>query len=470
MSQAGSVLSWLVLAAWWFRTAGGVGCAAVARGDHRPDPDHPGRPRVGAHDDAAVGRRTDDRRQGLYLGLVGHVFLFFVALNPQWSLPPWPLFGCLAVVTLATSATAAIVETPLLHVLGHRRGARWSLPAWTSATGWAGRPALAAAAVVSLYALAWIALARDAVSRGMVQTRRRGCAVRRRDRGHPRGGRARASVQPVTAFPCRSSAGAGRARRERRDPADGHWSVAGWALVATGALGVAWAAVLGWQFGRDLTVEWRQLLALAGSLYAVFYAYALVAGPRHRDSREPWLVALGATAMAFFAGREAFEAGGLHAIIGVVPVVLGLLTAVLLRHLLRMESAGERDLTRLALVAGTALGLATVAIPLQLQHHWVTIGWALEGAALAWLFRRVPHRGLLLASTALLAVVFVRLALNPSIWTYEPRGALRIFNWYLYTYLLAAAAMGAAAWWLSDTSDRVVEVCRGCRGCCRLPS
>src|SRR4029450_8151199 len=128
---------------------------------------------------------------------------------------------------------------------------------------------------------------------------------------------------------------------------------------------------------------------------------------------------------------------------------------VLLRRLLRLEHAGERAPTRLALAAGPALGLVTVAIPLQLHHQWITIGWALEGAALAWLFRRVPHRGLLLASAALLTTVFVRLALNPSIWSYEPRGEMRIFNWYLYTYLVAAAAMGAAAWWLSTTSARV---------------
>jgi len=215
--------------------------------------------------------------------------------------------------------------------------------------------------------------------------------------------------------------------------------------------------VLGWQFGHDLTAEWRQLVALAGALYTVFCVYALVAGPRQRESREPWLVALGATVMAFFAGRQAFEAGELQSIIGIVPVVLGLVTVVLLRRLLRLEQAGERDLTRLALVAGTALGLVTVAIPLQLHHQWITIGWALEGAALAWLFRRVPHRGLLLASAALLTTVFVRLALNPSIWSYEPRGEMRIFNWYLYTYLVAAAAMGAAAWWLSTTSDRVMQ-------------
>ena len=67
-------------------------------------------------------------------------------------------------------------------------------------------------------------------------------------------------------------------------------------------------------------------------------------------------------------------------------------------QLLRIEPAGERDLGRLALVAGAALAFVTVAIPLQLEQQWITIGWALEGAALAWLYRRIPHRGLLYAA------------------------------------------------------------------------
>jgi len=39
------------------------------------------------------------------------------------------------------------------------------------------------------------------------------------------------------------------------------------------------------------------------------------------------------------------------------------------------------------------------------------------------------------------------------VFLYEPRGAMRIVNWYLYTYLLAAAAMGLAAWWYSRADD-----------------
>jgi uncharacterized membrane protein len=139
---------------------------------------------------------------------------------------------------------------------------------------------------------------------------------------------------------------------------------------------------------------------------------------------------------------------------------LGLVTAVLLRALLRIERAGQRDLTRLALVAGVALGFVTVAIPLQLRQQWITIGWALEGAALGWLYRRIPHRGLLYFGNALLATVFARLALNPDIFEYAPRGGLRIFNWYLYTYLISAIAFLAAGRWLSTTDDRVIGTTR----------
>ena len=130
--------------------------------------------------------------------------------------------------------------------------------------------------------------------------------------------------------------------------------------------------------------------------------------------------------------------------IGIIPVVEGAVLAVMLRSLLSLESAGQRDLGRLALVAGAALAFVTVAIPLQLKQQWITIGWALEGAALAWVYQRIPHRGLLYSGVALLSAVFVRLALNPEVFVYEPRGSMRILNWYLYTYLLCAAAMFVA--------------------------
>ena len=52
--------------------------------------------------------------------------------------------------------------------------------------------------------------------------------------------------------------------------------------------------------------------------------------------------------------------------------------------------------------------------------------------------------------------MFVRLVVNPEILLYEPRGAMRILNWYLYAYLICAAAMFAASWWLRRPNDRLI--------------
>src|SRR5581483_1781308 len=197
-------------------------------------------------------------------------------------------------------------------------------------------------------------------------------------------------------------------------------------------------------------------LALATLLYSLFAAFPFVLGKRARTSRDPYFAAIAGSAFFFFAARSALIHGGLQGFSGAVPVVEGMVMAVLLRQLLRMEPAEGRDLGRLALVAGAALAFATVAIPIQLNHQWITIGWALEGVALAWAYRRIPHRGLMFWSVALLVVVFARLALNPSIFLYEPRG-YRVFNWYLYTYLICGAAMLIAARFLTNTDDRLLS-------------
>jgi uncharacterized membrane protein len=226
-----------------------------------------------------------------------------------------------------------------------------------------------------------------------------------------------------------------------------------WPDVAPAAVVPAWLAAAAWQ--HDHPADWKSAMTLAAALYAVFVAYPFVLNRRARNSRGPYFTAVMGSVFFFFSARSALLAGGLQAYIGIIPVAEGVVMALILRQLLRVQPARERDLGRLAVVAAASLSFATIAIPLQLNNQWITIGWALEGAALSWLYRRVPHKGLLYAASALLAVVFVRLALNPEIFIYEPRGSLRIINWYLYTYLTCGVAMLLSAWWLSETEDRI---------------
>jgi uncharacterized membrane protein len=461
ISQAASLVSWALLATWWYRAAGAVGvlpslavltglsiltlgghawasrtAAAAARSRTEPV--------------AAAGRFSD----GLYLGLVGHLFLFFIALNREWSLPPWPLFGTLAVLTLAIGATSLVVRAPALHAVGIVAAAV-IVAAWTGAGAVAPWTTIgiAAAAIVSAYALLWIPIAGP--STRSTGAGRAGAIAAAGAAGALIVGEAAVMFATAAAEPPRFlfllAAHAFNFTVLLALTATNRWS-----RLASVAVGLAWLALLQ-RHGLTPVLDWRELLMLTGTLYVIFTAYPLLAGSRMKAAREPWIVALVAAVMTFVAAREAFEAGGLDAYIGGVPVGLALVTAVLLRALLRLETPGARDMGRLALVAGVALAFVTVAIPLQLDHQWITIGWALEAAALAWLYTRIPHRGLLLAGAALFAAVFVRLALNPSIFEYEPRGEMRIFNWYLYTYLIAAVSMLVGAWWLSKTEDRITD-------------
>jgi hypothetical protein len=197
-------------------------------------------------------------------------------------------------------------------------------------------------------------------------------------------------------------------------------------------------------------------LLVATVVWLAALAYPLLRGERGRREWFPFLAAAVASGLYLLAARKALVRLGAGPYIGALPVVEAALLVPHLRLLLRMDRPAERDLRRLALVAASILGLVTVAIPLQLEKQWWTIGWSVLAAALAWLWRRVPHRGLLVWAAALYAASFVRLVpfFNASVFAYEPRGATPIWNWYLYTYVVVAAAHFAGAFHLSRGDDR----------------
>lgn len=187
----------------------------------------------------------------------------------------------------------------------------------------------------------------------------------------------------------------------------------------------------------------REQLLFGFTLYALYIAYALLLGARVKRSLSPHLGAVLASAAFFFSANDALDALGFHDVIGLLPLALAAVLVLLLWRLLRL---GEDQQTRLAVVAGTALAFITAAIPLQFENEWITIAWALEAAALAWLFRRIPHKGLLAWSAGLAAATLLRLVFNPAVFEYHPKSATPVVNWYLYTYLICAAALFVTAW------------------------
>jgi uncharacterized membrane protein len=430
------VLTWLVLASWWEGIdLAGMQIAAlftvaafgviVLLGMVWAGRDETG----GAFSDAS------------HLAFGGHLFLLFIAAQRALAFPPWPLFAVLAILTLALGTASLYLRRASLTT-GAAIAAQVVLLTWTAHTlapPWS-NVALAATLIVAAWSLLWFALARRHLGDGKEAALYRFAPATALLLGHLVAIGAGTSAQPKLFT----------------------------TLLATHVLLVIATLALAWRTEMHALAIWSVALTTIGTAaapsdtpsreflfallpYALYIAWPLVLGARIKRTPLPHFAAVLASAAFFFFARDAMNDAGLGYMIGVLPVAQAIVLSILLLRLRRVEAPETRELGRLALVAAAALAFITVAIPLQLEKQWITIGWALEGAALVWLFTRIPHRGLLSWAAGLLGAVFIRLALNPAVLTYHAAGERAIFNWYLYTYAVSAAAFFAAAYWLPRT-------------------
>jgi uncharacterized membrane protein len=114
------------------------------------------------------------------------------------------------------------------------------------------------------------------------------------------------------------------------------------------------------------------------------------------------------------------------------------------------SGAGHRlTLLHLAL----AIGFITVAIPIRLDAHWITIGWIVESAVLLWVADRIHSELLNAFVIGALALGVARLLCID-----DYHSTQLIFNARMGTHTLAVAVLGIVAWYASKRDD---ETARG---------
>jgi uncharacterized membrane protein len=362
------------------------------------------------------------------LGLLGHVLLLFVATQKSLSVPPDPrAAGALALVTVAAGFAARRGGASEVHAgalaLGQAAVVAFTLvavhPPWPTA-------AVAAAVALALWGVGvWVLDGRREFARAAVV------------------GLVLAEAAAITA-----SLASGAPKLSVHLTALALFLVALFAVAAAaemsnvsllgGALAVLAAYV--WRLGPPRHDRWELTFVLGAGIWVLCLAHPIVLGRRAARFSEPYRLAVFVSVALFPLFRTALEDGGFHRVIGLLPLALALGLTALLARLLTLGVPPEANRGRLALVAGAVLAFVTVAIPLQFEREWLTLGWALLGAALAWLWGRIPHRALVPWSLALFGAAFVRLAFNPAVLAYHPRTPTPVWNWYLAVYTVAAAA------------------------------
>ena len=196
-----------------------------------------------------------------------------------------------------------------------------------------------------------------------------------------------------------------------------------WLTILLGALYAAGAFALMWNAGRP--GFWAALSVAAALSHFLLCWYVL----RFAESGVPWgLISVG-LAVPFLVGAER-----------------------LVRWRERMVGATEA----LGFLAAGVSFFIAAAIPLELSRHWITVAYAIELAAVAWIAAWLNLWAMRQICWGLLAVVIVRFVLNPFVLSY-PVGVTPIFNWILWSYGISIVALGIGRSYLRGSDERLVR-------------
>ncbi|MBV9463810.1 MAG: DUF2339 domain-containing protein, partial [Verrucomicrobiae bacterium] len=228
------------------------------------------------------------------------------------------------------------------------------------------------------------------------------------------------------------------------------------ALVALGsvlALEYVWWADRYHPEGAGVLLAWNL------GFFGIFTLFPFLFQNRLSNRMVPWAAAALAGPGHFYLVYELIKRDFNNPYPGLIPAAFAVPALLGLMQLIRTIPLDDPQRNGLlAWFGGVALFFITLIFPIQFEKEWITVAWALEGAALLWLFHRVPHPGLRLVGVALLATSFVRLTFNPSVFEYHARGDRAFFNWYLYGYGITTACCLAGGWLIRPPRERVLGI------------
>jgi uncharacterized membrane protein len=210
------------------------------------------------------------------------------------------------------------------------------------------------------------------------------------------------------------------------------------------------ALYLGWYVSFYTRSQLRITLAFATLFFAMFAVVPLVARSRNQDflSTHIPLVLTFLNAGVYFLEGYAMLQDVSNAAVAWFAIVLAAVYLLLSRQV-RQGITDAASVTRLRyLHVALAVGFITVAIPIRLEAHWITIGWFVEAAVLLWVAGLVESTFLSLLSVSALGLGVVRLLFFDN---FHP--AHLILNARMATYAVAIGVLAGVAWFGSKREN-----------------
>ncbi len=220
--------------------------------------------------------------------------------------------------------------------------------------------------------------------------------------------------------------------------------------LAAGA-GAALAAYWMGQAVANLPDREQHLAELMTCYTAVFGATLVWA--KLRRALEKWdLLTMAGSGVVYYAASYTVLKHEYEAYLGLFTVTVAA-SYLALGYLIYRDAAEKRDDTGPLLAAGLALAFLALAVPVQLTGFRITIGWALQAAALVWIAYKLRDVRVLWGSGILTALAVVRLAAQDARLYWPPfedgQGYVLVFNPRFISFLCVCASLFLSAFWIA---------------------
>jgi uncharacterized membrane protein len=212
---------------------------------------------------------------------------------------------------------------------------------------------------------------------------------------------------------------------------------------------------LGWYWTFYNRGPLELTLAYASLFFAIFAIAPLIT--LQPDGEHPILAAIPAVLAFVNAGVYFLEAYAMIQEVNKVNMAWFALALaavyIFLSRLLhaRKMAAGTSEILYYLHLA-LAIGFITVAIPIRLDAHWITIGWFIEAGVLLWIANRIRSDFLNAFALGALVLGVTRLLAIDNFHTTQ-----LIFNLRMATFGVAVAVLGAVAWFGAKREDETAR-------------
>jgi uncharacterized membrane protein len=215
--------------------------------------------------------------------------------------------------------------------------------------------------------------------------------------------------------------------------------------LAALAAALAAALLVGWSPAMVETIDSGRFIGAGLGMGALFGLGGFGALWRSRQPvRWALLSVLSSAAFFLIAYARLRDVEGLPSW-GLVSIALAAVAAALAGAVARARTLGRSYEETLGVYALAASGFIAFAIPLELEHGWIAVGWALLLPAIALIESRLHITWFRYAAWVAAGLALARLLPGP--WVVEvPIGTTPIVNWLLYGYGVPLAAFVGAAW------------------------